>query len=141
MTGIREHIRLVLCTLALGLAVIIGTAWALDPGVFDISMQAGEDYRLQLTLKDGNGAAMNLTGYSYRAQFRQAPAPTGALYATYSTVMVSPTTGRLDVRLSKAQTNTNTGRSGVWDLQQTEPGGNVSYILTGKTVVKPTATR
>lgn len=136
-----RHLILTFLGGLLGVALLLGVSWALDPGVFDISVQAGEDYRLQLTLKDGAGAPMNLTGYSFKAQSRQAPAPTGALYATYSTIVVSPATGRLDVRLSKTQTASNSGKSGVWDLQQTDSGGLVTYILRGKSVVMPTATR
>jgi len=116
-------------------------AAALDPAVYDVSMQAGEDYRLQLQLKDATGKGLNLTGYSFKAQFRQASAPAGTIYATYSTVFSNMTSGGLDVKLSRNQTAANSGKSGIWDLRQTDSGGQVTYILRGNAVVKPTATR
>lgn len=115
--------------------------FALDPAVYDFSMQAGEDFVLQLTLKDSGNAVMNLTGYKYRAQFRSAAAPAGGVFATYSANLVNAAAGRLDIRLSRRQTAANDGKQGVWDLQQTDPAGNVAYILTGKVKVNSTVTR
>lgn len=117
------------------------TASALDPAVYDFAMQAGEDFALQLTLKDSSNTVINLTGYSYRAQFRSAAAPTGVIYANYSAVTVNAAAGRVDVRLSRSQTATNDGRQGVWDLQQTSSTGQISYLLTGKAKVVSTVTR
>lgn len=115
--------------------------FALDPAVYDFAMQAGEDFALQLTLKDSSNAVMNLTGYSYRAQFRSATAPAGTVYATYSAVMVNPAAGRVDIRLSRRQTAANDGKQGVYDVQQTNPAGQISYIMIGKTKVNSTVTR
>jgi len=42
-------------TLVTLITFITLTAYALDPAIYDISMQAGEDFRLQLTLKGSNG--------------------------------------------------------------------------------------
>jgi len=122
------------------LATVVNAS-ALDPAKYDITMQAGEDYSLQLQLKDGNGNGMNLTGYSFKAQFRQDAAPTGAVFATYSAIFTNMTGGGLNLRLSKAQTAANSGKVGQWDLRQTDPSAHVTYILRGKVTVQPTATR
>jgi hypothetical protein len=116
-------------------------AYAADPGSYDITMYAGEDYRLTLKLADSTGSDINLTGNSYAAQFRSAPAPTGSIFATYSTTVTSAGTGMISVRLSRAQTTALTGKSGLWDLKQTDSVGLVSYLLTGKCAVRPTVTR
>jgi len=120
---------------------LLSTAYALDPAVYDAVMYANEDYRLNLTLKDSTGAAMNLTGYSYKAQFRQQPAPAGAVYATYSATVSNAATGAVTVKLSKSQTSALSGLTGFWDLQQTDSGGSISYLLSGRAVVKTTVTR
>jgi hypothetical protein len=118
-----------------------GIAFALDPAVYDFGMQAGEDFVLQLTLKDSSNTVINLTGNTYKSQFRSAPAPSGTVYATYSTVVVDAAAGRLDIRLSKAQTLANDTRQGVWDLQQTSSGGQITYLMKGNTRVHSTVTR
>jgi hypothetical protein len=129
-------------------------SFALDPAAYDFGMQAGEDFALQLTLnqcadnpppvtpdKCRTWTPQNLTGYSYKSQFRSAPYPAGQVFTTYSSVVVNAATGRLDIRLSRQQTATHDGKQGYWDLQQTAPDGKVSYLLTGKTRVHPTVTR
>ena len=132
--------RITIITLAM--ALLSACCWAFNPGVYDIIMQAGEDYTLHLQFKDSTGAAMDLNGYSYASQFRSAPAPGGVVYATYSAAIFGDaTSGRVRVKLSHGQTTTNSGRSGVWDLRQTAPSGEISYMLTGKAAVKPTVTR
>lgn len=149
-----KHLILACLVGLLGVAVIFGTSMAADMGVYNIIMQAGEDFRLPLAM---NTCADNpppadptkcktlvptkLDGYSYKAQFRQAPAPAGAVYATYSAVFVNLSAGRVDLRLSKAQTAANSGKSGVWDIRETNPSGLSSYPAGGPAVVKPTATR
>lgn len=129
-------------------------AHALEPAVYDFSMQAGEDFTLRLGLnacadnpppvtpdKCKAWAPQNLTGYSYKAQFRSAPYPGGQVFSTYSSIIVNAATGRLDVKLSRRQTVVHDNKQGIWDLQQTDPAGLISYILKGKTKVDPTGTR
>lgn len=136
-----SRLFLILLTAVFGVALLFGLAQAIDPAIADLNIYAGSDYRLLLTLKDSTGKPLDLRGYSYKAQFRQAPAPTGILYATYSTAFTNISGGGLALKLSRAQTTTNSGKSGIWDLQQTDSGGMIDYILTGKVAVKPTATR
>jgi hypothetical protein len=124
------------------LTLVLGfTAYAFDPGVYDMVIQAGEDYQLTLQLADSTGAAVNLSGNTYAAQFRSAPAPAGIVFATFSASSSAPLAGQVAVRLSKDQTVAHSGKTGVWDLRQTTGGGAVSYLISGKAVVRPTVTR
>lgn len=114
---------------------------AADPGFYNITMQAGEDYRLTLKLAGRTGAAIDLTGNTYAAQFRSAPAPSGTVFATYTATVASPASGQISVRLSKAQTVALSGKAGLWDLLQIDAAGLATYLLTGKCSVRPTVTR
>lgn len=146
--------KLVIIAVAFSLLSSALVAHALDPAVYDFSMQAGEDFVLQLGLnacadnpppatpdKCKVWAPQNLTGYSYKAQFRSAVAPSGQVFATYSSKIVNAAAGRLDVKLSRRQTTANDGKQGFWDLQQTDAAGSISYLMTGKTKVNSTVTR
>ncbi len=135
MKRILLGIIMLLCT------ALPATAGVFDPLVYDINIYAGEDYILGLTLTAGNNVPVDLTGYSFRAQFRSAPAPAGAVFATFSTVVTNPTAGTLDIKLSHGWTASMAGKSGTWDLMQTDSTGAVSYILRGKALVQPTVTR
>ena len=121
--------------------LVAGLALAFEPGIYDITMQAGEDYVLTMNVKDSLGSPVDLTGYSYAAQMRTKPAPVGSVLANYSTTIVTPSAGLIRVKLSKEQTLANSGKAGTWDLRQTDPQGQVTYLLTGKCTVKPTTTR
>lgn len=107
----------------------------------NLTMYAGEDVRIVMTLKDSTGTPLNLTGYAYKSQYSSTFAPGGTVYATYSANVLSPTAGTISIRLSKAQTTTLSGTQGVWDVQQTDSGGAISYIVKGKALVVPTVTR
>lgn len=114
------------------------------PTNFDIIMLAGADYSLTVMIRDAAGQFTNMSTPSYTAQFRSTAYPVGTIFANFSAVRVRvPTTQKIGIslRLSKAQTNALSGRSGLWDLKQTASDGLVSYILTGKCSVKPTVSR
>lgn len=103
-------------------------------------MKAGADYRATFTWKTpGTGVPINLTGSTFAAQFRSAAYPAGTLFATYSAIVTNAAAGQMQLRLSRAQTRANSGRTGVWDLQQTS-GGLVTYRFGGTGVVQPTVT-
>jgi hypothetical protein len=134
---------------------LFGNAPAIEqpnlPSAFDMIMLAGADYAQAFQIRTSSGVIVNMTGKTFAAQFRAATAPAGALYANFSTVTRIPFTtysglvtsypAVIDVKLSKAQTTRLSGKSGVWDLKQTDSSGLVSYILTGKAVVRPTVTQ
>jgi hypothetical protein len=105
----------------------------------NLTMKAGADYRAQLTWTDSTGTPINLTGNNYAAQFRDKPG--GSLYANYSAVVTSPSTGTMEIRLSRAQTERNSGKAGVWDLRETNSAGLITYQFGGKVVVLPTVTK
>jgi len=116
-----------------------------DPWPVDLSVQAGEDFRVRLTMRtystvnDRTGQVMNLTGYNYRAQ---AGAQAGAaVFATFSTVVVDPANGQVDLSLSKAQSTKNSGKSGFWDLLQRDPSGAVRYLMKGLVKFSSTVSR
>lgn len=136
MNGWKRITLAALITVTLAAGIVL----AADPGMYSIMMQAGEDYRLQLKLSDSSGAPVNITGNSYAAQFRAAPAPSGAVFANLSTSITDAVNGQISIRLSRAQTTALSGKSGVWDLRQTSGGLN-SYVLSGNCAVRPTVTR
>lgn len=106
----------------------------------NLTMRAGADYRATLTWTDSASQPLNLTGNSYAAQFRSAPYPAGALFATYSCVVTNAVAGQMRISLSRAQTAALSGKAGVWDLKQTSADGSVSYRFGGTARVMPTVT-
>lgn len=111
------------------------------PSPFDMVMLSGADYSLSVQITNpADGTPVNISGYQYFAQFRSAPAPTGILFATYSTSIVNSMQGQMKVKLSKAQTANLTGKSGIWDLLQLDTSSKATFLLSGKATCKPTST-
>jgi len=106
----------------------------------DIVMKAGADYRAKLAWTDKAGKPVNLSGNSYSAQFRSAAYPSGILFASYSCIVTDAAKGQMQLRLSRQQTVTLSGKSGIWDFRQTDAGGLVTYRFGGSARVMPVVT-
>lgn len=113
-------------------------AQALDPGTFDLTVYAGEDYVLNLTHK-ANGVPVNLTGYQFKLQAKKPGSATPFL--TMSSAFTNRSTGQTRHKLSKAYTRSIVNQSGNYDLMQTAPNGTVSYRLKGSIRILETVTR
>lgn len=109
------------------------------PGKLDLNAQQYERFTKTFILKDSNGAVMNLTGYSYKAQIRKGY-DTAVAAADFG-VTIAPLSGQVELSLTSAQTGALVGDIFYWDLQQTEPGGNVSYLLKGRFSGNKSATK
>jgi hypothetical protein len=101
-------------------------------------MKAGADFRPTLAWADKTGHPINITGNTYQAEFRDAPE--GTLFARYSTVITDAANGKMQLRLSRAQTTRLSKKTGVWDIKQTTPDGQVKYRFGGTVIVKPPVT-
>lgn len=133
------RVKQIVAVLALlALCLLAGRAFSAETA--DLVMKAGADYRAKLTWNDTTGRAVDITGRSYVAQFRSAPAG-GTLFATYSCIVTTATQGKMEIHLSRRQTATLSGKAGVWDLKQTATDGSVTYRFGGNAKVLPTVTQ
>lgn len=130
-------LKTTLCLLA-ALIFVAAPARALDPGQYDITVYANEDYRLNL-VHTANGVPVNLTGYQFRMQARKTGA--AAAFVTFSSAVTDAAAGKTSHWLTKAATAANVNVAGQYDLMQTAPDGTVSYRMQGKIRVMETVTR
>jgi hypothetical protein len=120
------------------LGVLLATpAAALDPGSFDITVYANEDYVLNLT-HTANGVPVNLTGYTFKLQSKKT---SGQPFLTMSTAITNAAAGQTRHWLTKAATRNNANTAGSYDLMQTAPDGKVTYRLKGNIRILDTVTR
>jgi hypothetical protein len=114
-------------------------AFAADPQPEDITCSQGEDRSKILVLK-ASGQPMDLTGYSFRAQLRAGFTDVTPL-AELTIDNSGAGEGQLIIMLPAALTAQLAGRTGVWDLKETDPSGMASYPVRGKFKVYWSATR
>ena len=131
--------RIALVSLVLLLASVALSAQT--PGALNIVLKQGADFSMTLAIKDAQGVAINLTGYTATAQMRRnasAVSPT----ASFSCTIPNGPDGSIVVALSHTVTSAMAAPdSGVWDLFLTAPGGNTLALVAGTVTVQPRVTR
>lgn len=100
----------------------------IQPAKFDLTIQQGATFSISLQLKDGAGAALNMTGYTVSAHLWTA----GRLgkIAELQFRWDVQAEGRFTLYLDATQT-TDVGVGGVWDMLVTNPDGTKDYWLRG----------
>ena len=112
-------------------------------GTYNFLIEQGATLNKVITWKDGNDAAINLTGYTAVAQFR--PTITAAPVLTLSSVTSGITLGGAAGTITLQATATTTAAlatgEGVWELELTTSGGVVTRLLTGAYFISPEVVR
>lgn len=99
----------------------------------DITVYAGDDYSLRVTVTDDAGDVVDVTAYSFAAEVRTAAGTTGTAAATATVDKTTPASGLITVRLSDVQTAAlmDAGTSFRWDLKSTDGSGLIRTLLYG----------
>lgn len=133
-------LALILAVLAAIFSCGIATS-AQTPGPLNLTIEQGADFSITLTVKDSAGVVVNLTGYTFAAQFRQTYASTSPI-ATFTCTCTVPASGQIVLSMPNATTGALTApQSGVWDLFLTDASLNKIRLLAGSVTVAPRVTR
>jgi hypothetical protein len=108
--------------------------------VDDLTIQQGDDRPLVWQLADAQGAPVNLSGYSARAQVRARSSSTTVMHE-WSTTAGSIVLTESTVTLKVNESETWTWRHGVYDLHLTDPLGATQVIARGGITLTPAITR
>jgi hypothetical protein len=100
-------------------------------------MTQGDTFSEQVLMEDGDGAAIDLTGYTFRSQLRRTTDGTVVAEFTMSTDLATSTVTRT---LSAAAT---AGLDGTYvhDFQWTDPSAKVRTLFSGEFEIEPEVTR
>lgn len=109
-------------------------------GTYDLIIDQGADFSLGLALTDG-GVAVDLTGYSGRAQMRSKKS-SAAIAATFVVTVTSEVGGTITMTLTNAVTAALSPGVYFYDLEiYTAADALVSKLLFGKATVREEVTR
>ena len=105
--------------------------------VYDVRMTQGDSFVEELLMEDGEGDAIDLTGYSFASQLRRTAS--GTVVATFS-ISVNLGTSTVTRTLTPAVT---AGLSGTYvhDFQWTDPTGKIRTLLSGEFEIEAEVTR
>lgn len=102
-------------------------------------MWKGDYFPFTVTVKDNAGVALNLTGYTARAQIRN---PNDATQVWDFTANIpTPSNGEVQLTLTSPVSSTIPAGNYIWDFQVTDPSGNVRTYIAGDVRVYDEVTR
>lgn len=121
--------------------------------VYNIMLNKGDDFELQITVKDATGNAIDLTGYTYYGQIRSsfdAELPVATFVCTIANQNTDK--GLVYIRLPHGQSseipvlgskgnNRRPTTEYIYDIEETTQGGIISRIMEGTVTVSPNVTR
>ena len=109
--------------------------------VANLIIDQGANFSSDITVKDANGNAFNLTGYTAEAKMAKGYASTRTRTTITSTISSDPTTGVVSLTLTAAQTAALDAERYVYDVEITQTSsGNVTRVIEGIITVRPNVT-
>ena len=102
---------------------------AIEPGLYNFTLQRASDWSLDLELKDGDSDPINLSGYTVSSQIWDEDRV--KKYADISIAYTDRANGIIDMNLTDTATATFTPNVLKYDVLLTEPGGSKNYYLEG----------
>jgi len=108
--------------------------------VTNITINGGTDFTQVYELEDSTtNAALNLSGYSIKAEMRKHPSASGV--TTFTSEIFSESTGRIKIGLSTSQTAALKEGRYVYDVVITDPYSVMSRVVEGTALVSKGVTR
>lgn len=105
----------------------------------ELTLDQGATFNSIITVRDDNGVAQNLVGYTARSQMRK------SYYSStkkdFTVTLSQPANGQITMAMTAANTaNLSPGRY-VYDVEIEDPSGDVTRIFEGIVTVLPNVTR
>ena len=102
---------------------------AIEPGIYNFTLQRRSDHTIPLIFKDSNNNAINLTGFTVAAQVWEETRTTK--YADFSVSYTDRSAGTVIISLTDTQTATFTPDILKYDVLLIDAGGSRQYYLEG----------
>lgn len=110
------------------------------PSNYDVKIYQGDTFEFIMEIKDSFGVAVDLTGYTADGQLKTSYSDSSPI--DFEVTITTPLAGVVNVYLAPAVTATLLpDTSYIYDLQLTEPGGDVRTYLTGDATIIPEVTK
>ena len=103
---------------------------AIQPGIYNMTVQRRADHSIQLIFKDNTNSAINLTGFTVSAQVWEKTRK--IKYADFAIAYTDRAAGTVDISLTDVQTETFTPDLLKYDVMLTSPSGLKEYYLEGE---------
>ena len=96
---------------------------------YNLVIYKNRDFKMNVYFKDADGDAVDLTGWSGKAQAKETMEPDSALIFEFDVTIADAAAGKVTVEVADAKTGVDND-DGAWDLLMTDPAGyDDSYII------------
>lgn len=113
-------------------------------GTYDITIEQGATFTLNLRWLDSEGTPIDITGYTARMQVRRKYSDKTSVLSLTSQdneIILGDSLGTIDVTASDEKTAAINIKAGVYDLELETPSGDVVRLVQGTAVISPEATK
>jgi len=109
--------------------------------IANLSIDQGASFSSDVTVKDANNNAFNLTGYTAAAKMAKGYASTRTRTTITASISGDPTTGVVTLSMTAADTASLDAERYVYDLEITQTStGTVTRVIEGIISVRPQVT-
>lgn len=111
---------------------------------YDIYVEQGATYQLNITWKQPNNTPVNITGFSARMQFRKSKTSSTVLFSGTNTngiITLGGAAGTVSITIPATTTDDFSFGCGVYDLELESSGGVVTRLIEGSVEVSKEVTR
>jgi hypothetical protein len=111
---------------------------------YDITIEQGATFQLNIVWKAPNGTPIDLTGYTARMQVREKVSSTATLLSLTTEnggIALGGAAGTIAVTAAATLTDDITTKRGVYDLELVSSGGVVTRLIEGCVTISPEVTR
>jgi hypothetical protein len=109
--------------------------------VYDLSIEQGSSFNLNLVAKDSSGTPLNLSGYAATGAIRYGFGSTGVLLNLTSSIDPSYVSGIINVSLTPEQTSSLPVTKAVYDIEVYASNGYTFKAVRGYAEILPEVTR
>jgi hypothetical protein len=105
-------------------------------GIYNLSIEQGSSWELQLSIDSSAGTNLDITGYTFDAKIAKSYYDDNCISIT--TVIVSAVGGSIKLSLSPAQTKAlDAAIEYIYDIDMSSPAGTVTRLMEGRATISP----
>ncbi len=113
---------------------VFSKEFIMSAGIYNLSIEQGSSWQLQLDVDSTAGNDMNITGYTFASKLAKSHYDDNPI--SMSSTIVNAATGTFKLELSPAQTAAlDPSYEYIYDVEMTAPAGTVTRLIQGRATI------
>jgi len=113
---------------------VFSKEFIMSAGIYNLSIEQGSSWQLQLDVDSTAGNDMNIAGYTFASKLAKSHYDDNPI--SMSSTIVNAATGTFKLELSPAQTAAlDPSYEYIYDVEMTAPAGTVTRLIQGRATI------